>query len=237
MQRDNVIPSGKWSFDGDVTASFEDMLSRSIPQYDVMRSSVADIAMRYFVDGTDVIDLGASRGDAIASILTKSQRRARKMIAVEVSRPMLDSLHSRFYGEEYGNLQVLDFDLRNGYPQDVFASVTLCVLSLQFTPIEHRLRILRDVWSSTAPGGALILVEKVIGASADIDASFVDLYYDLKRANGYTDEQIERKRLSLEGVLVPVTAGWNEDMLRRVGFSEVDCFWRWMNFAGWVAVK
>jgi tRNA (cmo5U34)-methyltransferase len=43
--------------------------------------------------------------------------------------------------------------------------------------------------------------------------------------------------LSLEGVLVPVTAAWNEYLLRSAGFSHVDCFWRWMNFAAWVAVK
>lgn len=63
------------------------------------------------------------------------------------------------------------------------------------------------------------------------------LYYNLKASNGYTQEQIERKRLSLEGVLVPVTAKWNEELLRMAGFVHVDSFWRWMNFAGWVAVK
>ncbi len=65
----------------------------------------------------------------------------------------------------------------------------------------------------------------------------IDIYYDLKAENGYSQDQIERKRLSLEGVLVPVTAHWNEEMLKTAGFVEVDCFWRWMNFAGWVAVK
>jgi len=65
----------------------------------------------------------------------------------------------------------------------------------------------------------------------------VDVYYQLKARNGYTQEQIQRKRLSLEGVLVPVTARWNEEMMQMVGFRQVDCFWRWMNFAGWVAVK
>ena len=43
--------------------------------------------------------------------------------------------------------------------------------------------------------------------------------------------------LSLEGVLVPVTARWNEELLREEGFTSVDCFWRHLNFAGWVAVK
>jgi hypothetical protein len=70
-----------------------------------------------------------------------------------------------------------------------------------------------------------------------LDERFVEIYLNLKRANGYTREEIDRKRLSLEGVLVPVTARWNEDALRSAGFSSVDCFWRWMNFAAWVAVK
>ena len=34
-----------------------------------------------------------------------------------------------------------------------------------------------------------------------------------------------------------MTAGWNEWMLRSAGFGEIDCFWRWLNFAGWIAVK
>mgnify|MGYP001601651293 CR=1 FL=1 len=65
----------------------------------------------------------------------------------------------------------------------------------------------------------------------------VDAYHELKERHGYSREEIDRKRLALEGVLVPVTARWNEDMLRRAGFREVDCVWRWMNFAGWGAVK
>jgi tRNA (cmo5U34)-methyltransferase len=65
----------------------------------------------------------------------------------------------------------------------------------------------------------------------------VELYYNLKRHHGYTEEQIERKRLSLEGALVPVTAAWNEELLKGAGFAQVDCFWRWMNFGAWIAIK
>lgn len=33
------------------------------------------------------------------------------------------------------------------------------------------------------------------------------------------------------------TAKWNEELLQMSGFREIDCFWRWVNFAGWIAVK
>jgi tRNA (cmo5U34)-methyltransferase len=111
------------------------------------------------------------------------------------------------------------------------------VLTLQFTPIDYRQRILHDVFRHTVPGGALILVEKILGASTGLGAMMIDLYHAHKTGNGYSVEEVERKRLALEGVLVPVTARWNEELLSGAGFDEVDCFWRWMNFCGWVAVK
>lgn len=237
MTRDDVVPGRRWEFGEDVTAAFDDMLARSIPHHAAMREAVTSIALRHAAAGTDVVDLGASRGEAIAPLVKLLRGKVRGVVGVEVSPPMLAALRCRFAGEEQdGFVHVQDLDLRVAYPE-ARASVTLSILTLQFTPIEHRLRILRDAWKSTVPGGVFVLVEKILGASAEIDREMVDHYYDLKRANGYTQEQIDRKRLSLEGVLVPVTAAWNEDLLRRSGFVDVDCFWRWMNFAGWIAVK
>ncbi len=65
----------------------------------------------------------------------------------------------------------------------------------------------------------------------------VACYYSMKADNRHSEEEIDRKRLALEGVLVPVTARWNEELMASAGFQEIDCFWRWMNFAAWVAVK
>lgn len=233
---DQTLPDGSWKFDDSVTAVFEDMLSRSIPQYPVMRQAVFDLACHFQQEKTDIVDLGCSRGDAIAPLVDKFGAHNRFTL-VEVSKPMLEVVRERFKGYiNCGVLRALDTDLRYDYPH-VVASVTLCILTLQFTPIEYRQRILRDVYKSTLPGGALILVEKVLGATAEMDKEMVDLYYGMKRENGYTEEQIQRKRFSLEGVLVPVTAKWNEELLYMAGFRQVDCFWRWMNFAAWIAVK
>lgn len=225
---DQVLAGNTWTFDADVTTVFDDMLARSIPQYDVMRQAVVDLTARYAP--ASVVDLGCSRGEMIARLVDVLP--ACQYTGIEISPPMLEAAQARFAGHDAVDIQSLD--LRTSYPSHE-ADVTLSILTLQFTPIEYRQRILRDVYTHTRK--AFILVEKVIGASAQVDSDMIALYYALKGANGYSPEQIERKRLSLEGVLVPVTAHWNEELLKIAGFSQVDCFWRWMNFAGWIAVK
>ena len=229
-------PDGKWQFDENVTACFDDMLRRSIPQYDVMRQTVFDIACRYVQPQTAIVDLGCSRGEALAPLVDRFGA-ANRFVGLEVSEPMIAAARERFAGYIKCNLvDIRQHDLRQGIPC-LMPSVVLSVLTLQFTPIEYRQRIIKSVYDRLEPGGAFILVEKVLGEHAALDDLFVDTYYATKTGNGYSQDDIQRKRLSLEGVLVPVTAKWNEQLLTGAGFREVDCFWRWCNFAGWVAVK
>jgi tRNA (cmo5U34)-methyltransferase len=225
-----------WAFDGEVTRVFDDMLARSIPGYLAMRRLVTEVGNRYVQRKTTVVDLGCSRGEALAPFVERHGAQCR-FIGVEVSEPMLAAARERFQG--YINCGIVDIrkmDLRREYPLSQ-ASLTLSVLTLMFVPIEHRQRIARQAYENTAPGGALVLVEKILGCTAEMDALLVERYYAHKAERGYSQDDIERKRLSLEGVLVPVTARWNEELLRDAGFAQVECFWRHLNFAAWVAVR
>jgi tRNA (cmo5U34)-methyltransferase len=222
---------------------FDDMLQRSIPQYDVMRETVHFLASDFVRGGTLVVDLGASSGEATARLVeeesNQSERAPARFVEVECSQAMLKELRSRFAPfVQTGLVTIVDHDLRHGLPPlDDGVSLILSLLTLQFVPMEYRQRLVQSAYESLIPGGAMILVEKVLGDGAILDDEFVSHYLNYKMRNGYSVEEIERKRLSLEGALVPVTARWNEEMLRHGGFSEIDCFWRWLNFAGWLAVK
>lgn len=233
---DRVIPDGPWKFDQEVAETFDNMLERSIPQYQVMRRAVFDVGMRFVGPGSTVIDCGASRGEAIAPFVEELSGNG-KFICVETSDPMADSLDARFAEERSeGVVEVHRRSLKDFYP-DVDADLTLAILVMQFIPIEYRQSVIQRAYDRTRPGGALILVEKVLGADSDLNRLMVGLYHEHKLRHGYTREDVDRKAFSLEGVLVPVTAQWNVELLRQVGFRRIDCFWRWMNFAGWIAVK
>ena len=167
------LPTGAWAFDDGVTDVFEDMLRRSIPDYDAMRRVVFDVGRRFVRPGTDVLDIGCSRGDALAPYIAEFGYGAR-YVGVEVSQPMLETVRKRFATEcERGIVEIQDIDLRKVFPT-VQASLTLSVLTLQFVPVEHRGRVVRNVFEHTVDGGAFVLVEKILGNSAQLTEMLID---------------------------------------------------------------
>jgi tRNA (cmo5U34)-methyltransferase len=213
------------------------MLQRSIPQYDVMRSAATDIGASFVTPDSYIVDLGCSRGEALARFVKTFGERNNYM-GLEISEPMIQVANQRFKDSSC-NIIIKPYDLRKGVtlPDYVTPSLIISVLTLQFTPIEYRQRIVSDVHRLLPSGGAFVLVEKVIGESTLLDEAMIKIYRKMKITHGYSQESIDRKRLSLEGVLVPLTSSWNESLLRNAGFNVIDCFWRWMNFSSWVAVK
>jgi tRNA (cmo5U34)-methyltransferase len=201
-----------------------------------MREICYKAGSKFVTDGAWIVDLGASRGGALAPFVEQHGARV-KFCAVEISPPMANALRERFAGYIDANvMQVREEDLRDFYPQ-VRSCLTIANLTLQFVPINHRHRIVRDAWENLDPGGAFILTEKVLGGDWASERLMVDLYHDLKLKNGYSQDDVEVKRKSLEGVLVPMTAAWNEEMLRHAGFTTVECIWRHYQFAMWIAIK
>ncbi len=229
---DKVMPTGAWKFDESVTAVFSDMLSRSIPQYDVMRDLVFKLGSHFIEPNKSVIDLGCSTGLAVEPFVNTFYDVAYHLY--DVSEPMLRACKERFKSKS--NVSVKHHDVTTGINVND-ACLVLSVLSVQFTPIEHRQRIIKSIYDALDKGGAFIFVEKVLGNCVELDNLLVSEYYKLKADNQYTEEQIKAKRKSLEGVLVPLTADWNTDMLYKAGFKRIDCFYRVLNFAGWVAIK
>lgn len=235
---DNHTPhkDGVWAFDESVTANFDTMLKNSIPEYENMRKLTFDLGKNFVDRISGVVDIGASRGEALAPFVNI----AKQCYAVEVSEPMIEVLHNRFKDVE--NVSVVQKDLRQ-----ISAEFTpflpernclvLSIFTIQFVPIEYRAKLLRTIYNSLRPGAAFILVEKVLGNTADLDDLMVKEYYAMKNRNGYSYEDIQRKKASLEGVLVPMTDSWNREMLRNAGFSQIDCFYRSLNFCGLIAIK
>ena len=226
-------------FDDNVAAVFDDMLTRSIPLYAEQQSMISDIARRFWVPGTRVIDLGSSLGTTLINI-ARSIPQACELIGYDNAQPMIEranqhvkdaSLHERITFQSAdlnGDLDELDLS--------DCSVVTLC-WTLQFVRPLKRDRLIRKIYDSLAEGGILIITDKVLTNDSNMNRFFIDFYYDYKRRNGYSDEEINRKRESLENVLIPYRFDENFELFQRNGFQIVESFFQWHNFAGFLCVK
>ena len=197
-----------------------------------MRALVYNAGERFVKPDTLIVDVGCSTGLAVEPFVTK-HRDENDFLLIDNAPAMAQACRERFGSEPA--VTVKEGNLWEFLPFEDRASLVLSVLSMQFMPTAYRSFMLRQICESIVDGGALIYVEKVVAGS--LDDLMVDLYYQMKRENGYTDEQIMAKRRSLENVLSPLEPEWNEALLKEAGFRRVQMFWRCLNFCGWIAVK
>lgn len=228
-----------FAFDAKVSAVFDDMVSRSVPYYGDMQRMLADLSYA-FIPETDgvVCDLGCSTGTTIDLLSShKGRPESLRFIGFDNSPSMLERASVKLAGllkEKKAELRLADLNEEFEIPR---CNVALMNWTLQFVRPLHRESLLRRVHDAIEPGGALLIAEKVLVSDSFLNRSYIEFYYDYKRRVGYTDDEIQRKREALENVLVPYRVEENIDMLKRCGFRTVDAFFRWFNFAGFVAIK
>jgi tRNA (cmo5U34)-methyltransferase len=116
------------------------------------------------------------------------------------------------------------------------ASVIVSNFTLQFIPKQHRLAVIKNIYSGLNKGGIFILSEKFKGDKVN-DAFLIDHYHAYKKLNGYSNKEIMRKRQALKDVLVPDSVEEIKKRLTSVGFDQVIKWFQCFNFASFIAIK
>lgn len=243
-QRDRVFQSpaaraSDFEFDAEVAGVFDDMIVRSVPCYRQQQRMIQQIGNAFWIPDTNVYDLGCSTATTLINLCRELPRRAR-FIGYDNSLPMLE--RGRQKVEEQGLANCIELrhgDLNGDLSRLALenASVVTMCWTLQFIRPLHRDELIKWVCTGLVDGGVFVLTEKVLANHALLNRFFIDFYYDLKKRNGYSESEIQRKREALENVLIPYSIEENIEVLRRNGFEIAEPFFRWYNFAGFLCVK
>jgi tRNA (cmo5U34)-methyltransferase len=86
---------------------------------------------------------------------------------------------------------------------------------MQFLTLAERRTLLTRINEGLIEGGGLLIVEKVSAEHSCFEEIWTELYWDFKRRQGFTPEQILEKANSIRGVLKPLTADENIELLSR----------------------
>jgi tRNA (cmo5U34)-methyltransferase len=235
-KKDNIFidePDKKFEFDESVASVFDDMLSRSVPFYDEVQKLIISFIVKNQKDGKKLLDLGSSTAKFLID-LHFSLSSKMELKGIDNSEAMLKQALTKCkaYGADielvFGDLITYNFD-----KQDFITSN----YTLQFIRPIERASLVKKIYDSLNNSGYFIFSEKIVFDEKKIDKMMIDIYYDFKKAQGYSTYEISNKREALENVLVPYTISENIKLCKDAGFENVATIFQWANFATFVAQK
>lgn len=239
MSRDTIYQqtesTGDFSFNDQVAEVFDDMVNRSVPLYSTVIDGVARLLNQQQQEQLTVYDLGCSTGTTLLELSRRLHHTSLRLIGIDNAPAMLT--RARRKAAMFSKTDALSF--KEG---DIStcplpgADVILCNYTLQFTRPPVRQALVQRFFQALPEGGLLIISEKVL-ANSPLNRCFIDIYHDFKRQQGYSELEIAAKREALENVLIPFSVEENIELLREAGFSHVEIFCKWFNFASIVALK
>ena len=240
MTEDRLYASGRvaedFSFNDRVAEVFDDMLHRSVPYYRTVIEGMAQLLDSLLPQGATLYDLGCSTGTTLLELARLLPDKRFRYIGIDLAPAMVAK--ARRKSDMYGKADILEF--RQGdittcpLPQ---AAGILCNYTLQFLRPLHRQALVNRLHAALPEGGVLILSEKTISPAIRLNRAFISSYHSFKKQQGYSELEIAAKREALENVLVPFSLGENRTMLENAGFTEIEVFFQWFNFASLVALK
>lgn len=226
-------PAAPFCFDARVAAVFPDMIRRSVPGYDLILQALPWLAARVVQPASRVYDLGCSLGAAAHAVQQGlAQVPGVRMIAVDNSPAMLTRARDWLEGFcsrtpiELVEADVLDVPIAD-------ASLVMLNFTLQFIPLEQRLRLLMRIRQGMRPGGILLLSEKIALDDAPLAALITELHHDFKRAQGYSELEIAQKRQALDNVLIAETLDTHRQRLLHAGFAACEV---WMQHTRFISL-
>lgn len=238
MDRDQIFNTIKdtispFKFNQEVADVFDDMLVRSIPFYKEIHKLIIDMVDKYYLGEGKIYDFGCSTGTTIDLINRHLAGKTASYVGVDLSAPMIEKAQQKL--NDVSNVELICGDMTQVEVSD--AQVVILNYTLQFLAEEKRKEFLEKIYRGLRPGGLIILSEKIKSPHAPVQDLITELYYDFKKANGYSELEISQKREALENVLVPLTATGQIELLQSAGFAHSEMIFRWYTFASFIGIK
>ena len=166
-----------------------------------------------------ILDLGTGDGRLLA--LLKIDRPAVSCVAVDFSPTMLEAVKTRF--QDDSTIEIIDHNLDETLPElDAFDAV-ISSFAIHHLSDNRKRSLYVEIFNLLRPGGIFCNLEHVASPTFRLHEKFL-------KAIGRTPLEDDPSNQLLD---VETQLKW----LRKIGFEDVDCYWKWLELALLIALK
>ena len=159
------------------------------------------------------LDLGSGGGRLLG--LVKAARPNAEAVAVDFSAAMLEVLRDAYRGD--AKTSIIEHDLSSPLPELGNFDAIVSSFAIHHVTHERKRSLYAEIFGRLNPGGMFLNLEHVASATPRLHESF------LAQLNVTPEtEDPSNKLLDLE-----LQLSW----LREIGFTDVDCHWKWRELA------
>lgn len=166
-----------------------------------------------------ILDLGTGDGRLLA--LLNIDRPQSNCIALDFSPTMLAAARQRFADDS--TVEVIEHNLDQPLPNLGQFDAVVSSFAIHHCTHERKRSLYAEVFDLLKPGGVFCNLEHVASSTPALHHKFL-------AAIGYTPEEEDPSNKLLD---VETQLAW----LREIGFTDVDCYWKWLELALLVGLK
>ena len=160
-----------------------------------------------------VLDLGSGGGRLVA--LVKAARPGGHYVALDFSPTMLETLRKLFLREK--DVSIIQHNLDQTLPSMGAFDAIVSSFAIHHLEHERKRSLYVEIFALLAPGGVFLNLEHVASSTQKLHEDFLAAI-----SVPVAEEDPSNKLLDVETQL-----RW----LREIGFTEVDCHWKWRELA------
>jgi len=225
-----------WSFSGETVEKFDKHIEKSVPLYNEGHDLICNLSKFFVKDNSFIYEVGSSTGSLSIKLAKANHvKKNPQFIGFDIEKDMVDKSNKNAKIESIKNVRFEQSDIVSTELEK--SDLIVCYYTIQFIPPAVRQDVVDKLYNSLNWGGALILFEKVRAPDARFQDIINTLYLDYKLKQGYSEENVISKMMSLKGILEPFSTQGNLDMLKRSGFVDITTIQKYLSFEGFLAIK